>query len=389
MMHSPEQHVDSQKRNYGRFSLFEFLGDRVVYRNLQPADPNLAGLADLRPGLDLPEGKIPRKSEPDYARVVFQIMAAAQELRGVRKPLERLLFVGDTRLLDGTAFTNLCLAGDLPGLAFIGAEDRKLASVQITPVEGGGSLFLANRWQALANFARYAVQHGFPVDDAAAVVVDIDKTALGARGRNGHVIDAARIQAVQETVAGLLGDAFQLESFRCAYDRLNQPEFHPFTGDNQDYLAYICLMLEAGMFALEDVVTGVHENRLLSFDQFIHQVEGRRKELPERLRAIHADIYQNVLKGDPTPFKPFRRNEYLATIRRFGFLPDESPVEELLDREIVITREVQAAALEWREQGALVFGLSDKPDEAATPMPEQAARGYVPIHRMQTHVVGE
>ncbi|MGE5221735.1 MAG: hypothetical protein ACM3PY_04815, partial [Omnitrophica WOR_2 bacterium] len=304
-----------RKKNYGRSSLHEFLADRVLYRNLEPADPSLPGLAGLRPGLSLPEGRIPRKSEVDYARVVIQILYAAQERRGVRQPLRRLLFVGDTRLLDGTAFSNLCLAGNWPGLGFIGSEDQHPASVQISVVEGGGSLYLANRWAALPGFDAYAGQHGFPVDEATAVVIDIDKTALGARGRNGHVIDAARVQAVQETVSGLLGEAFDLETFRCAYDRLNQPEFHPFTGDNQDYLAYCCLILGSGMFVLEDVVTDVREKRLLTFSQLIDQVEARREELPVRLREIHAEIYRNVKKGDPTPFKSFRRNEYLATIR--------------------------------------------------------------------------
>lgn len=389
MMQDPRREHPGKKKNYGRSSLYEFLADRLVYRSLVPADPGLPGLAELRPGLSLPEGRIPRKSELDYARVVTQILGAAQEQRGVNKPLERLLFVGDTRLLDGTAFSNLCLAGNWPGLAFIGSEDQGPVSVKVAPVEGAGSLYLSNRWQALADFADYAVQHSFLVDEATAVIVDIDKTALGARGRNGHVIDAARIQAVQETVAGLLGESFSLEAFRCAYDRLNQPEFHPFSEDNQDYLAYICLMLGSGMFALEDVISGVREKRLQSFNQFIDQVEARRDELPGRLASIHADIYMHVQKGDPTPFKSFRRNEYLTTIHRFGFLPDDTTVENLLDQEIVITREVKAAALSWQKQGGLLFGLSDKPDEAATPAPELAARGYLPIHRKETHVVGE
>jgi hypothetical protein len=42
----------------------------------------------------------------------------------------------------------------------------------------------------------------------------------------------------------------------------------------------------------------------------------------------------------------------------------------------------------WREQGALLFGLSDKPDEASLPSATLAAHGYPPIHRAVTRAVG-
>ena len=71
-----------------------------------------------------------------------------------------------------------------------------------------------------------------------------------------------------------------------------------------------------------------------------------------------------------------------------GFLSDETPVETLLQQEILITQEVRTAALAWKTRGALLFGLSDKPDEASVPTPELAARGYQPLHRTETHAVG-
>ena len=375
-------------KNFGRTSISEFLGDWVVYRNLVPADPRLPALEALRGELDLPPRQIPRKSEPAYANVIVHLLQAAQKLRGGAEPIRRLLFVGDTLLLDGTAFANICQAGGWPGLAFIGSENAKPATVQVTPNDSGQMLYQANRWGALADFDGYAADHGFPVDASTAVIVDIDKTALGARGRNGHVIDAARVQAVQDTVAGLLAASFDPQAFRSAYDLLNQPEFHPFTADNQDYLAYICLILSSGLYRLEHLVGEVRSARLASFEQFIAQVEARRHDLPPELRAIHADIYTRVRMGDPTPFKSFRRNEYLTTIRCFGCLPDDSGVATLLAQEILVTQEVRQAALDWRRRGALLFGLSDKPDEAAVPIPDLAARGYLPIHRAETHAVG-
>lgn len=375
-------------KSFGRTSLSEFLGDWVVYRNLAPADPRLPALEALRREVDLLPHQIPRKSEAGYARVIVRLLQAAQRLRGVTAPIRRILFIGDTLLLDGTAFGNICMAGAWPGLAFIGSENAGPPSVNIVPNQTGQFLYQANRWEALADFDRVAVTRGFPIDASTAVIVDIDKTALGARGRNGHVIDAARVQAAQGTIASLLGSAFDSQAFCAAYDLLNQPEFHPFTIDNQDYLVYICLILGSGLFRLEGVAEEVRAGRLASFKQFIGEVDLSASDLPPKLQAIHTEIYANVRKGDPTPFKSFRRNEYLTTIRCFGKLPDDAPLQALLDEEILVTQEVRLAGLDWLRRGALLFGLSDKPDESATPTPELAASGYLPIHQAETHAVG-
>jgi hypothetical protein len=374
-------------KNCGRASVYEFLGDFIVYRNLVPMDDRLPPLAETRPLVGLAEGVVPRKSALDYARVIVRLLRQARALEGPEASIARLVYVGDTRLNDGTAFANICRAGDWPGLAFIGAERGEPARVEVIEQEAG-KLFLANRWSALADFDRFCQEQGFPVDVQAAVIVDLDKTALGARGRNDQVIDRARVEAVRRTVGDLLGEGFEPESFRVAYDCLNQPEFHPFTSDNQDYLAYVCLILGSGLYDLELVIDEVRAGRLASFQQFIAEVDERAGQLPSDLRAIHASIYDCVQQGDPTPFKAFRYNEFLTTVGRMGQLDDGMPVAELLAKEIVVTQEVREMALAWRGQGALLFGLSDKPDEASVPSDDLAAQGYRPIHRAETHAVG-
>ncbi len=373
---------------FGKSTVSEFLGDRIVYRNLVPADDSLPSLDDLRSGLGIPAGHTPRKSDPDYARVIVSLLRAARRQDSPTATIQRLAFVGDTRLLDGTAFANICAAGGWSGFAFIGSENEKPPSVDLIPSDGGTSLYLSNRWSALAEFDRHCTTQGLPVDENAAVVIDLDKTALGARGRNAQVIDAARVRAVQVTVAGILGESFHPAAFQVAYDRLNQPEFHAFTLDNQDYLAYICLILGSGLYGVDELVRRVSQGVLSSFRQFIDSVQMRLGDLPPALRAVHAEIYANVLAGDPTPFKPFRRSEYRETVARLGCFDDDSPVEQLLRDEIVITQEVRHMALAWRARGALLFGLSDKPDEASLPTPQLAAQGYRPIHRTETHSVG-
>ncbi len=375
-------------KNYGRTAVSEYLGDGIVYRSLAPLDSRLPSLAQVGRELGLPAGMVPRKSEADYARVVVHLLQAARALEPYRTSLRRLVFVGDTRMNDTTAFANLCQVGEWPGAVFIGDENSAPAQVQVAEIAPQQTLYLSNRWAALEDFDRTCRKSGLPVDEATAVVIDLDKTAIGARGRNAHVIDSARVRAVHATVAGLLGTAFDQERFQAAYDQLKQPEFHPFTADNQDYLAYICLILGSGLHDRQALVDEVRLGQMRSFRQFIDQIDGRAAQLPTGLSDVHAEIYANVRRGDPTPFKPFRRSEYLETVGRMGHMSDEAPAVDLLAEEIVLTQEVRAAALEWRQRGALLFGLSDKPDEASLPTPEQAALGYRPIHSTLTHAIG-
>ena len=374
---------------YGRTTVSEFLGDRVVFRNLEPVDERLPALDVLREKVGLAPGRVPRKSEMDYACVIVQMLLAAQAADMPTAEIERLVLIGDTRLNDGTAFVNICVAGGWSGRAFIGSENvAQPAEMQRTATEGGYQLHLANRWAALDDFDRYCEEHGSPIAASCAVIVDLDKTALGARGRNAHVIDRARVQAVRDTVANLLGAAFDQATFRAAYDFLNQVEYHSLTADNQDYLAYICLILGSGMYTLAQVVADIDAGRLRSFAQFIKDVEQRADYLTPELVAIHRDIYARVQGGDPTPFKAFRYNEYLTTVGCMGQSQGGDSAEQLLADEIVITQEVREMALRWKERGALLFGLSDKPDEASLPSPALAVQGHLPIHRVQAWAVG-
>ena len=210
---------------YGRTTISEVLGDRVVFRNLEPLDERLPTLDALREKVGVAPGRVPRKSEADYARVIVQMLLAAQAVDMPAAEIEQLVLIGDTRLNDGTAFVNICVAGGWSGRAFIGSENvAQPAEMQRTATEGGYQLHLANRWAALADFDDYCEEHGSPIAASCAVIVDLDKTALGARGRNAHVIDRARVQAVRDTVANLLGAAFDQATFRAAYDFLNQVE---------------------------------------------------------------------------------------------------------------------------------------------------------------------
>jgi hypothetical protein len=375
-------------QTFGRTSVSEFIQDRIVFRGLVPVDPSLPPLAEYWKQAGQPVQPVPRKHEPAYAGYVAWLLQHARRQDSPPSPIRRVLFIGDTRLGDGTAFDHICQAGGWNGLIFIGADRDAPTAISMEATPGGQELFLANRWTALLDFEAYLAKKSFPIDEGTVLLIDLDKTAIGARGRNDQVIDRARVQAVQDTVQGLLGECFNEPVFREAYQRLDRADYHPFTQDNQDYLAYICLVLGSGYTSLEELLVEIQNRETYTFSDFIEEVEDRQAKLPHPLRSIHTEIFELVQSGDPTPFKAFRRNEYMATSARMGCMPDDERVGDLLKQEIVITEEVRRQALRWQAQGALVFALSDKPDEASIPTPEQASQGALPLHRIPTHSVG-
>jgi hypothetical protein len=374
-----------QFKTHGTATLSEFLGDNVAYRNLVPADPRLPPMAALCADLGLESGAIPRKADPAYGKVVSELLRRGRQLERPGVEIEGLIYVGDSAHNDGLAFANLLAASGWPGWAFIGHDSPGEAP----EVKIEDELYLANRWSALAAFVAFLDYEGFGVDERTAVVLDLDKTAIGARGRNDAVINAARVEGVQRTVADLLGDGFNGAAFEAAYGELNRSAYHPFTTDNQDYLAYICLILGAGLVSLEGLAAEVQDGSLADFVTFIARIQARRDELAATgLAPIHDEVWACVQAGDPTPFKAFRYNEYLTTVARFGGAAEGS-VDDLLANQIVLTQEVREAAAALRARGALLFGISDKPDEASLPNAQQAEEGMVPLHRLPTIAVGE
>ncbi|MFQ6016018.1 MAG: hypothetical protein ACE5NP_11320 [Anaerolineae bacterium] len=366
-----------------RMRLGDLLGDFVSYRNLEPVDERLLGLGAIRAQLGLAANYIPRKTEPAFATVIVHFLRQLQSLLAPDRPLEHLLYIGDTAMNDGMAIANL--GQHLPILGFIGHE--KLAEEERIEVRQG--LMIANRWTALADFLSFIEGEGFPLEEGTAVLVDLDKTAFGARGRNDGAIDRARVEAVRCTVEGVLGADFHYEEFRAVYDELNQPRYHPFTADNQDYLAYVALMVSGGAYDFAALLQDLDVGRLSSFPQFVAACARRVGQGQfVRLLPIHEEVYSNLQRGDPTPFKSFRYREYVATVARMDFLPDDTDQGELLAQEIVITGEVAEVARYLKERGMLLFGLSDKPDEASIPKLELEQEGYLPVHRTQMKVVG-
>ena len=375
-------------KSFGKSTVSEFLSDQIVFRNLIPFDPRLPGLPELQQKLNFPKNFLPRKAMPEYGQVLAEIIKASRQASLPNTPLHRIIYIGDTLMNDGQAFHNICSASGLGGAAFIGSDRPGPLQIQLNN-NGSSVVYTASRWKALEQFDAFLEESSSIVDEHAAVLFDLDKTILGARGRNDQVIDMKRLKAAEDTLSEALGDTFTPEHFKDAYHALNQVEFHPFTADNQDYIVYICLIVSSGLIPLADLIFKVRNDKHPQFQDFIAYVEGRKLSLPVRVRAIHTDVYRRVQSGDPTPFKAFRYNEFKRTIENMGCLPDSASIEQILANEIVITGEIREAANRWKTQGALLFGLSDKPDEAILPTRELAAQGNLPVHQTPTHVIGE
>jgi hypothetical protein len=373
--------LEENDMTYVKGKLSDLIGDRIVYRNLIPADPTLPPLVDVWATIGLDRFRVPRKTETPYAAMIIHLLNAAQEQRGM-PPLRGLLFIGDTAMNDGTAARNI--GEHLPLRGFIGADRRQEAE----SIKHDGSIMIANRWALLEEWVKWAQQEGIGCDERTAVLMDIDKTFIGARGRNDKVIDAVRVSAVKQTVEEALGGAFDEDRFRAVYDKLAQPEYHKVTADNQDYLAYISLMVMGDVFPAEEFWTELAEGRLSGFLQFVTLCDTRRDRMEPGLAAAHAEVVANVRKGDPTPFKSFRHREYYATIARMDKLPDDSSREDVLKTDIVITQEVSDIVRSLMDQGALTFGLSDKPDEASMPPIDAVAKGAKAIHQVTMKVLG-
>lgn len=226
---------------------------------------------------------------------------------------------------------------------------------------------------------------GLRLDEGTAVVVDIDKTAIGARGRNNGAIDRARLAAMQTVISKVLGKHFDPDRFAEAYRELNQARYHLVTEDNQDYLAYTCLAVSAGVISPEALYDAIESGRFSQFGDFIRWAGEQRamRSIPG-LWSIHQEVVSFVERGDPTPFKAFRHEELRQTVLRMGNLDAPASMDERMREEICITGEVWLATQWLLERGALVTSFSDKPEEASLAPPDDDIPS---VHQVETDIV--
>jgi hypothetical protein len=76
-------------------------------------------------------------------------------------------------------------------------------------------------------------------------------------------------------------------------------------------------------------------------------------------------VKYNIKQKSPTLFPTFRKIELEKTLARMDFLPDDTELSTLLEEEILITGEVYDIGKYALSKGAIVFGVSDKPEIAS------------------------
>ncbi len=195
--------------------------------------------------------------------------------------------------------------------------------------------------------------------------------------------------AAYEVARDVIGEALVDELvFRRIYDTVNSPAFHRLTGDNQDAVAYASLLVACGLIQLDELTADVANGQIDGFRAFVRDVEKKRPQLARGVAQLQESVREQVEAGNPTPFVDFRRAEYRCTAGLMGYLPNDTSRETMLDEEIAITEEVWMAVEAWKAQGCIVFGLSDKPDEACFPLPGSTDTGRLPIHCTRTHIIG-
>lgn len=375
-------------KNFGKAKLSDYVGDLVVYRNLEPLDRRIQGRKAASYKMDIPADVVPRKQDRDYAKAAVWIAKqAAQKVRRSSVQLEELLFIGDTLYNDGQAYANMVEVSEWTGACFIGSEKPdEPPAAEINE----NNIYSANRWAAVSDWMKWVLGQGLHVDERTIVIVDIDKTALGAKGRNDQVINEVRLEGIYRTMNSVLGDNFDRATFENHYHELNRSRYHFLTEDNQDYLAYICMAFNAGLFDYNEVLREIQNGSVENFEQFLRMVNARLMfggVGGESLRQAHEAVSASVQNGDPTPFKRFRRQEFITTLERMGHLPDNAPVEELLAKEITLTNEI-CELTEWlKARGCLLICMSDKPDEASKP-DRHTSPDLPPVHQAPTHRVG-
>ena len=369
--------------DFGLVSLAEFLDDRFVYRDLQPVDRQYQGYIQCARLFGLDPASIPRKTDPAYNKVAVWIVEHLQE-RQKDAEVEELLFIGDTVGTDAVAFQKMAAYARWAGSCFIGAED--LTAPPAMQWDDAHRVVTANRWTLLADWLQALRAAHMALDERTAVILDMDKTLLGARGRNDQVIDEARLVSLHQALETHMADDFHFDEFRSIYDTISRPAYIGLTGDNQDYIIYICLMIQSGIINIREVGGFVQQNML--FDHLVRWISTQMdKNLSMQMRQLHDQYQMCIRNGDATPFKQFRRQEFLNTVQRMGHLQDDVSSDERLQSEICITQEVREASLWFQERGCLLLSLSDKPKEATMPH-TRWHKGLEPIHRIRTHAVG-
>ncbi len=347
---------------YKRGKLSDIFGNYIVFRELNPADKNLPQFSEIKTAHSLT--KLPRKKDEEYAKALYYIFSKA-------KDFNKVFYIGDTLMSDASVIKNFLKFPEIETFGIITREG------EIGKFEFRENFLLSGRWADLEKAFSVCEEKVFRADERTVLIIDIDKTAIGARGRNDKAIDKARLDAIRELAEEIFGKIDE-EKFSKAYQIANKKEFFYITEDNQDIVYLLSFFVYEGTVS-EDELSG---KKFENAKELIEKVSVRNPVLKKYAETI----LKNIEGKNPTAFPEFRKKEFLKTIARADFLPDKTPVAELLSEEITITGEVYRLALKLKKRGVLVFGVSDKP--ALSTMPQEGS-SLPPVYEKTMKIYSE
>ncbi|HDL50435.1 MAG TPA: hypothetical protein ENG37_00300 [Firmicutes bacterium] len=333
---------------YKRDNLNTIFENYIVFRELNPLREELPSFSELKKQLKL--DFLPRKKDPEYAKVLSFLFKKIGDF-------EKVIYFGDTYLNDGSVIKNLTELNEYKVFGVITEEGEQ------DYIKFKGNMILNTKWRNLLPILEILEKRDFLLDEKTIVVIDIDKTFIGARGRNNKAIDKARTDAITSIIKDALGE-IEEDRFDYIYSRLNRRSLHSFTGDNQDIVAIMSILFYGDYYALGRFIREFYAGNWREPLEFFNTIT-----IPPNDKAykLLEEVKENLLKKNPTAFPTFREKEFNCTLKRMDFLPDVSDVRKLLNEEILITKEVYDVGLIAKNKGALVFGLSDKPELSSIP----------------------
>ncbi|MFC1556315.1 hypothetical protein ACFL67_04445 [candidate division KSB1 bacterium] len=346
---------------FGQASLYDLFQENIIYRNLDIIDIRYPKFYEIKNQLHIQD--LPRKNSKDYASVVLSI------LRSINPDVDSVLYFGDSQL-DIALVQNIFEIQDIEVRGFIYSSHE----YKDLPV------YYYKSWEKIFDFITCCKKL---IGQNTIAVFDLDKTIIGAKGRNESVINDVRFDAVYEQLKNL-ENSISRDSAKRIYDIL-QLNHADYTQDNQDTTALLTILIA---------------HRIIDFDKLDEFKKGNVKLTDltslamldcdnDLLKKLTAEIQKKLSKRSPTFFIPFRESEFKATIARFNRYPKEKGVEFIVNNEITITKEICDAVHFLNNNSVTCVCLSDKPDEAV--FPASSANGKKqekPLHLKQAKIVG-
>ncbi len=330
---------------YKRDSINTIFEDYIIFRELNPIKVSLPSFSQIKNDLKLTF--LPRKKDFEYAKVLSYLLDAIGSF-------EKVIYFGDTFLNDGGVIKNLAKLEKYKVLGIITEENVS------DYVKFEDNIIVNTKWKNLSSILKNS---GFTFDKKTVVIIDIDKTLIGARGRNDRALDKARMDAIISLAGEIFGE-IDIDRFEFVYSEMNKKNMHPFTQDNQDTVAIMSIVFYGDYYNLERFIKEFYDGKWVNPLDFLNFINISKED---KAFEFVEEVKENLRMQHPTSFPTFRKRELYYTLNRMDFLPDETDVNDLINEEIMITKEVFEIGFLAKSKGSLVFGLSDKPELSSIP----------------------